>query len=523
MVSQLVRLPLMSIIGALDNVASRSPSAPPAPERVRLSQCLSVTYVVGTRLTEREATKPPWRVPEHSEQKPHFVYECDNSPSSGTPSMSAKKTICIVGNDPFNDDFIKRIPEAEHWNVVTVLKNRDVQPENQSIDFEALYERARDEITALDPAPDAIVGHLDFPVTSLVALLNRDFGLRGASPEAVARCEHKYWMREEQRKVFPDATPKVTPINPFDPESALDRMPEFPFWVKPVKGHSSKLGFLIRDKRDFEKALHACRLFIHQHGEPFNRFLSHLDPQSGCPKDVNGDFAVAEELISADRLFTLEGLVHGGETRVVGVVESLKGGKEDVSFSRYQYPGQIPAETVEAARATVGKLLLAFGFDEGPFNVEFFWDEARDELRLLEINPRLSKSHAPLFHIVDGSSHHRQAILLALGEEPVLPDGGGHSRMASKFMIRSQEEDGIVKGVPTPEQIEKLKRLMPDFAAQILVTEGQRLSDLADQDSYSFELADLFIGGASLEAIEDTYLRCRHSLDFLIKPIPRDL
>lgn len=438
--------------------------------------------------------------------------------------MSAKKkTICIVGNDPFNDAFIKRIPEAQDWDVVTVLENSDVQPENESIDFEALYERAREEIAALDPGPDAIVGHLDFPVTSLVALLNRDFGLRGASPEAVARCEHKYWMREEQRKVFPDATPKVTPINPFDPEGALEQVPEFPFWVKPVKGHSSKLGFLIRETRDFERALHACRLFIHQHGEPFNRFLARLDPSSGCPEGVDGNFAVAEELISADRLFTLEGFVQGGETRVVGAVESLKGGKESVSFSRYQYPGEIPAETIEAARATVGELLSAFGFDEGPFNVEFFWDEARDELRLLEINPRLSKSHTPLFHIVDGASHHRQAILLALGEEPVLPDGSGHSKMAAKFMIRSQEEDGIVKGVPNAEQIEELKKLVPDFEAQILVAEGQRLSELADQDSYSFELADLFIGGSSLEMIEDTYLRSRHSLDFLIKPIPRDL
>ena len=453
----------------------------------------------------------------------HFVYESDNSPNSGTFFMSEKKTIAIVGNDPFNDSFIKRIPEAKNWNVVTVLENHDVQPEDESIDFDALYERAREQIAALDPAPDAIIGHLDFPVTSIVALLNRDFGLRGASPEAVARCEHKYWMREEQRKVFPDATPKVTPINPFDPESALKAAPDFPFWLKPVKGHSSKLGFLVRDDRDFEKALHECRLFIHQHGEPFNRFLAHLDPESGCPEDVDGNFAVAEELISADRLFTLEGLVHGGETKAVGVVDSLKGGKESVSFSRYQYPGDIPAETVEAARAIVGELLSAFYFDEGPFNVEFFWDEENDELRLLEINPRLSKSHTPLFHIVDGASHHRQAILLALGEDPELPDGGGHSKIAAKFMIRSQEEDGIVKGVPKPEQIDELKKLVPDFAAQILVTEGQRLSDLADQDSYSYELADIFIGGSSVEMIEDTYLRCRHSLDFLIKPIPGNL
>ena len=437
--------------------------------------------------------------------------------------MSAKRTICIVGNDPFNDDFIKRIPEAKHWNIVTVLENRDVQPDDENIDFDALYERAREQIAALDPAPDAIIGHLDFPVTSLVALLNREFGLRGTSPEAVARCEHKYWMREEQRKVFPDTTPKVTPVNPFDPEKALKAAPKFPFWLKPVKGHSSKLGFMVRDESDFESALHECRLFIHQHGEPFNRFLARLNPDCGCPKEVDGNFAIAEELISAERLFTIEGIVREGEMKVVGVIESVKGGEQGVSFSRYQYPADIPAETVEAASTIVSKLLSSYSFDDGPFNVEFFWDEENDDLRLLEINPRLSKSHTPLFHIVDGASHHRQAIQLALGEDPEMPNGEGHSKMAVKFMIRSQEEDGIVMGVPTSEQIDELTKLVPDFAAQILVTEGQRLSSIADQDSYSYELADLFIGGSNLETIEDTYLRCRHSLDFLIKPIPEDL
>ncbi len=433
------------------------------------------------------------------------------------------KTICVIGNDPFNDGFIRQIPEAEEWRIVTVLDHDDVQPADGSIDFDALFARAREEIAALDPPADAIVGHLDFPVTSLVALLNREFGLRGASPEAVARCEHKYWMREIQRRVFPEATPAVTPINPFDPQGAREAAPDFPFWLKPVKGHSSKLGFLVRGPEDLDGALHECRLVIHQHGEPFNRFLARLDPDCGVPRDVDGNYAVAEELISAPRLFTLEGLVHRGETHVVGVVESLKGGKSSVSFSRYQYPSDIPAETVEAARGTAAALLSEFEFDAGPFNAEFFWDEAAEALRLLEINPRLSKSHTPLFHIVDGASHHRQAIQLALGRKPKMPQGGGHSAVAAKFMIRSEEADGIVKGVPSEAQLAELRALVPDFAAQILVREGQRLSALADQDSYSYELADLFIGADSIGTIEDTYLRCRHSLDFLIKPIPEEM
>ena len=80
-----------------------------------------------------------------------------------------------------------------------------------------------------------------------------------------------------------------------------------------------------------------------------------------------------------------------------------------------------------------------------------------------------------------------------------------------------------MRGVPEAGTIDRLRDLVPDLYTQILVQEGQRLSDLPDQDSYSYELADIFIGGASPEAVEDTYLRCRHSMEFLIKPIPEDL
>ncbi|MAP14675.1 MAG: hypothetical protein CMH86_07185 [Oceanibulbus sp.] len=71
----------------------------------------------------------------------------------------------------------------------------------------------------------------------------------------------------------------------------------------------------------------------------------------------------------------------------------------------------------------------------------------------------------------------------------------------------------------TAEEIDKLRALMPDLKVQLLVGEGQNLSELVDQDSYSFELMDVFLGGESADFIEDAYKRCRDSLVFLIKPM----
>ena len=49
----------------------------------------------------------------------------------------------------------------------------------------------------------------------------------------------------------------------------------------------------------------------------------------------------------------------------------------------------------------------------------------------------------------------------------------------------------------------------------------RRLSTLFYQDSYSFELADVFLGGRDPQMINDAYARCCDSLQFHIQPIPR--
>jgi hypothetical protein len=93
--------------------------------------------------------------------------------------------------------------------------------------------------------------------------------------------------------------------------------------------------------------------------------------------------------------------------------------------------------------------------------------------------------------------------------------------VAAKFMMRSHEADGVVQRVPSQDEVDRLRRLMPELMVQVLVPEGCRLSQLPDQDSYSYEIMDIFLGGESDEMIEDAHDRCRDSLVFLIQPMPK--
>lgn len=430
-----------------------------------------------------------------------------------------KDRLIVIGGEETHLKLIERTPSMARWDVVPVLDFEECQPPSETIDFDRLYEKARAGIDALDDLPTALIGYYDFPVTSLVALLRRDYGLAGATPEAVATCENKYWMRCEQKKVMPDSTPRFAALNPFDPDGALDKAPPFPFWLKPVKGHSSVLGFKVENEADLDKALHACRQKIHLFGGPFNQFLAHLDVPDAIA-GTDGNFAIAEEMISAPRQFTLEGYVFEGETEIYGAVDSLRAGKSSSSLSSYQYPADLPDEVIERCRDVTHTFLSHIGFDGSPFNVEFFWDPRTGALNLLEINPRISKSHAPLFLMVDGASHQKVAAELSAGERPEMPYRQGKEDVAGKFMLRSYEEDGIVVKMPSDEELAELQRILPDVEIDCIATEGTRLSDMPYQDSYSYELADLFLGGDHRQLLEDAYRRCLDSLTVLIKPLP---
>ena len=165
-------------------------------------------------------------------------------------------------------------------------------------------------------------------------------------------------------------------------------------------------------------------------------------------------------------------------------------------------------------------IMRQIGYDNAPFNIEFFWNPETDNLQILEINPRISKSHSPLFHMVDGASQHKVAIDLALGRKPDMPQRQGREEIAAKFVLRSFEADGLIRHVPTQEEIDALERLLPDIEFNVLVRNGDQLTQLPFQESYSFELAELFLGGSNEEMLEDAYLRCLHSLPILIQPLP---
>ena len=419
------------------------------------------------------------------------------------------KHIHVVGLDEFNGSKLQRIDMPEGLQVHGLMAYDEVKGQD-TIDFDALLETASQRLRATNSPVDGVIGWWDFPTTSLVPQICQNFGLHGASLEAVLKCEHKYWSRLVQREAIPDYIPNFCAVDPFheDPKSQLTL--EYPFWIKPVKGFASQLGFRIGSDADFDHAIEIIRREIGRLGDPFDALLHKVDLPDEVAA-VGGHFCIAEEIIGG-RQCTLEGYVHDGDVQIYGTVDSIRLPNRS-SFQRYQYPSRLPRRVQRWMEAVAKRIMGHIGYDNATFNMEFFWDPKRKKLSMLEINPRLSQSHADLFEKVHGVPHFQIMTDLAIGRPPHWTGREGAANCAAKFFIR-RFKDARVTSVPDAETIRQIEADFPGCEIDVRVKPGTVLSDLKDQDAYSFELADVFMGAANQQELLRNFTAVRKRLKF---------
>ncbi|WP_405226427.1 ATP-grasp domain-containing protein [Lentisalinibacter sediminis] len=432
------------------------------------------------------------------------------------------RNVFVLGLDEFNKRELRSIREAEACRFVGLLGYDEiVRPENGEFHFEALRRQAEEQLDGHGGSVDGIIAFWDFPSSAMAGVLRNARGLPGPSNEAIARCEHKYWSRIEQRAVVPELVPAFQAVDPFaDDPAALIEL-DYPFWIKPVKAHSSRLGFLINGPEDLRAHLPEIRDKIGFFGRPFDEYLQHVEVPCEIRR-VTGHWCIAEAIISAGRQCTLEGYAYQGAVQIYGVVDSVRTGRHRSCFSRYQYPSGLPRRVQARMIHAAEQVMQRFRYDCGAFNMEFYWHPETDRISLLEVNARISKSHCPLFRLVDGASHQSVAVDLALDEDPRFPQRQGEYRVAAKFMVRVFCDDGIVRAMPTAAELDRVSARYPEARFRPLAEPGERLRDSHHYDSYSYELGDLFLGAGNQRELLHKYRDCMAMLSFEVEPTGQD-
>ncbi|MFL1378986.1 ATP-grasp domain-containing protein [Nocardiopsis protaetiae] len=417
-----------------------------------------------------------------------------------------RKNVFVPGLDDRNREILERTPTGRGCDFHPLSTLDDLRSPDLDIDETvAEAERAMD---GFGGTVDAVAGYWDFPVTLLVPILAASRGLPSPTLESVVRCEHKYWSRLLQSEVV-DEYPAFAVVDLNDPVPPAE--PGYPFWLKPVKSASSELAFRVEDEAGFHAAIAELREGVGRIGRPFGQILDRID----LPPEIaeaGGTSCLAEAALRGVQA-AVEGYVHQGECVVYATLDSVDF-PGSPAFLRHQYPSSLP-EGVRSRMASVASRVIGkLGLDDSTFSVEFFYDPVGDDVRVLEVNPRHSQAHASLFELVDGVANHERMLRLALGREPVLPEGiRGEYAVAAEWYLR-RFSDGVATRVPGPEEIGRLEKELSGVDIHIVPQEGRRLSELQAQDSYSFELAKIVIGGADETEMRAKYERCAEELVF---------
>jgi hypothetical protein len=424
--------------------------------------------------------------------------------------------IFVVGLDDLHLAQLEALPGADAYRFHALLTHRELKQSDQ-FPVQRLLDEGCARLKSFPGGVDAVIGYWDFPVSTILPLLREAVCLPGPTLESVLKCEHKYWSRRVQHEVIPDQIPAFAAIDPFADDPLAGVALPFPFWLKPVKSVLSHLGFRITDCASLDHAISRIRAGIARFAEPFNLILERATLPTEI-RAVDGFQCIAESIISKGRQCTVEGYAWHGEVVCYGVIDSLREGPQGSSFSRYQYPSTLPEPVIGRMAELCRRVIGHIGYDNAPFNIEFYWEADSDRIWLLEINTRISKSHAPLFQMVDGCYHHQVNLDLALGHRPDFPHRQGRYNCAAKFMLRHFGDARVIR-VPSEAELAALSAQEPDASIEIQVKPGMRLSSLKNQDSYSYEVAVLFLGGQDEQDLEAKYRRLRANLSLAFEPI----
>ena len=375
----------------------------------------------------------------------------------------------------------------------------------------------REDLSAFDPhsfinkfqedfndiSIDGIIGTHDYPGSIVASILSGKLKIPGPGTIPNLICQHKYYSRIYQEKVVPEAIPEFFLIDPSDKK--YDGPPYYPVFIKPVKSFFSIFAARIDNKQQYSEFMGSYRKHKDKFSKPLNILLKKYSDLK-----INAAYLIAEKLMSGQQV-TLEGYVYNGKIEIMGITDSIMY-PGTISFKRFEYPSSLPTRIQERMAGIARSFMSSTGFDNGVFNIEFFYNPEKDTVKIIEANPRMASQFADLMEKVDGINTYKIQTDLCLGNKPVPDKNPGKFKYATSFVLRSFEDKRIVR-LPGKDDVTKIHNIFPEARIEIYGKEGALLSvELQDMQSYRYGIIDL--GGNSRQELDDKFKQCTSLLSF---------
>ena len=305
---------------------------------------------------------------------------------------------------------------------------------------------------------DGVVSNNEQFGSLCAALLAERLGLLGPSSMSILICQHKFLARRQIALTLPHVLPQfaIFPNN----LRASDPLPlPFPFFAKPVKATFSVLARPIENPGSLRRLLEFApweRFIIKRLVHPFNQVMQQLRPDV----KANAHYMIAESLLVGVQL-NIDGYVQKGKVTLFGIVDEILY-PDTHTFSGFSYPSRWQNLLADRIQQLTEDILSQLGYLHGCFNLEFFYDIRGDDLKLIEVNPRMSAQTADFYRLVDGVDAY--AINFALATNQPLPAVSSIKPSfgaAASFVFR--KFDGTTcHQPPTEAQLTWLAQCYPD-------------------------------------------------------------
>jgi hypothetical protein len=375
-----------------------------------------------------------------------------------------------------------------------------------------LHFRVLDYITNLEQkyrkiGLDGIVSNHEQYGALIAAVLAERLGLPGNDPRAIIASQHKYYSRMIQEKIVPEAVPRYAPIVfPLKKDQIID-LP-YPFFVKPIKATYSVLAKAIHQRSELVDLLrfgYFEEWIIRRLVKPFADIMPLYSDHTRDPSGM-----LAEEIMAGDQM-NIDGYCYQGQAFFLGTIDEVMYPGTD-AFMCFEYPSQLPPSIQERARIITKKVLEAIHYQHGFFNIEFIYNKDNDQLKIIEINPRMASQLVNLYQRVDGYNPYDILFELAVGEKPRVSAKPSQFRSAASFIFRKFGEP-ITQCMPTSYQIQQALAPYPDAKLMLYFKKGSQLKrELKWLGSYRYAVLNL--GGIDRS---DLFERCQsisHTLQF---------
>lgn len=362
---------------------------------------------------------------------------------------------------------------------------------------------------------DGVASSSDYPGATTAAAVATRLGLPGPTPAAVIRCSHKYYARLAGREAVPDATPDFRLVDPSQPDGGPSAAGlAYPCFIKPVKGAFSVMTRRLDRQEDLLEFLarDAVREFAFEYLALFNQLVATLTDY-----EINGSWFLAEELLYGTQV-TLEGYEFDGSVEILGVVDSIMHPGTG-SFARFDYPSALRPEVQERMAEISRRVIAHLGLRNAMFNIEMIYTPASDDIKIVEINPRLCGQFADLYQLVDGVHGYEVALALATGERPPRRRGEGAFRAATSFPLRTFQPVRVSR-VPDAARIAAVEAAHRGVTVWWECEAGQELSDFEHfEDGFSSRYGVVNLGGDDRFDLRRRLESVLAALDFRLDPI----